>query len=387
MYCYFNFSLIGALTTKPSVFGARVWELEKNETIDFLDNLGSTVYIEMRGGDIIRVLPKINVFGNSEWISDRIRFFFDSLEIQNLYSPYFYDKITFEYKIVDWSKALNYFKHISVFYFKNKFMNQIGNVYYLNNEDTDLLSLVACKLFLNNFSFVSFYTYALYENRLLNIDFMNNFCFFDSLDCLVEAIGNVQYANSFLFFFGYNIRCEHPLLFFRLNEAVKLKKLKIFVFGVAYGLHNMYKTIGLTVKDFIKFFYFKNNALNIYLNQNVKQKLNNFLFIYGVSFINRSDFSIYDLFLKKFFILLKMNKIKYIYKYIVSAFNDLNSTYVGYKSSFKNNFLKFNLKGNVDKAINFLNFDRTSFFFKNLMNFFFSRMIVMCFLNCRINCR
>jgi len=79
---------VGALTSKPYAFAARPWELRKTETIDVMDALGSSIRVDSRGMEVLRVLPRINEEINEEWISDKTRFACDGLKRQRLDRPY-----------------------------------------------------------------------------------------------------------------------------------------------------------------------------------------------------------------------------------------------------------------------------------------------------------
>jgi NADH-quinone oxidoreductase subunit G len=79
---------VGALTSKPYAFNARPWELTKTETIDVMDALGSSIRIDSRGGEALRVLPRVNEEINEEWISDKTRYAIDGLMRQRLDRPY-----------------------------------------------------------------------------------------------------------------------------------------------------------------------------------------------------------------------------------------------------------------------------------------------------------
>ena len=79
---------VGALTSKPYAFAARPWELRKTETIDVMDALGSSIRVDSRGMEVLRVLPRINEEINEEWISDKTRFAYDGLKRQRLDRPY-----------------------------------------------------------------------------------------------------------------------------------------------------------------------------------------------------------------------------------------------------------------------------------------------------------
>ena len=79
---------VGALTSKPYAFNARSWELEKTESIDVMDAMGSNIRIDSRGLEVMRILPKLNEDINEEWISDKARFSYDGLKVQRLDVPY-----------------------------------------------------------------------------------------------------------------------------------------------------------------------------------------------------------------------------------------------------------------------------------------------------------
>ncbi len=79
---------VGALTSKPFAFTARPWELNKTESIDVMDALGSAIRVDTRGREVMRILPRVNEAINEEWISDKSRFIWDGLKTQRLDRPY-----------------------------------------------------------------------------------------------------------------------------------------------------------------------------------------------------------------------------------------------------------------------------------------------------------
>src|SRR3989440_5353916 len=79
---------VGALTSKPYAFAARPWELDKTESIDVMDSLGSAIRIDTRGREVMRILPRVNDEVNEEWISDKTRHVVDGLRTQRLDQPY-----------------------------------------------------------------------------------------------------------------------------------------------------------------------------------------------------------------------------------------------------------------------------------------------------------
>jgi NADH-quinone oxidoreductase subunit G len=82
---------VGALTSKPYAFAARPWELNKTESVDVMDALGSAIRVDTRGREVMRILPRINEDVNEEWISDKTRHIIDGLRTQRLDQPYLRD--------------------------------------------------------------------------------------------------------------------------------------------------------------------------------------------------------------------------------------------------------------------------------------------------------
>ena len=79
---------VGALTSRPYAFRARPWELDKTESIDVMDAVGSAIRVDTRGCEVMRVIPRLNEAVNEEWISDKTRFIWDGLRSQRLDKPY-----------------------------------------------------------------------------------------------------------------------------------------------------------------------------------------------------------------------------------------------------------------------------------------------------------
>ena len=83
---------VGALTNKPYAFIARPWEMNKTESIDVMDAVGSAIRIDTRGREVMRILPRVNEAVNEEWISDKTRYVVDGLRTQRLDQPYIREK-------------------------------------------------------------------------------------------------------------------------------------------------------------------------------------------------------------------------------------------------------------------------------------------------------
>ncbi|MEM1382020.1 MAG: molybdopterin-dependent oxidoreductase [Pseudomonadota bacterium] len=79
---------VGALTNKPYAFSARPWELKKTQSIDVMDAVGSSIRIDTRGREVMRILPRNHDGTNEEWLADRSRYVWDGLRRQRLDRPY-----------------------------------------------------------------------------------------------------------------------------------------------------------------------------------------------------------------------------------------------------------------------------------------------------------
>lgn len=115
---------VGALTSKPFAFTARSWELQSTESVDVLDAVGSNIRIDIRGSEIMRVLPRLNEEINEEWISDKTRFSYDGLKRQRLTRPMI--KTGNQLEPVSWEQAFVYIKNNLERITKKNTTNTIG---------------------------------------------------------------------------------------------------------------------------------------------------------------------------------------------------------------------------------------------------------------------
>ncbi len=96
---------VGALVSKPYAFTARPWELTKTETIDVMDALGSSIRVDTKGREVMRMLPRNHDGVNEEWISDKTRFVWDGLRRQRLDRPYIRENG--KLRAASWPEALS----------------------------------------------------------------------------------------------------------------------------------------------------------------------------------------------------------------------------------------------------------------------------------------
>ncbi|MGF3023618.1 NADH-quinone oxidoreductase subunit NuoG [Methylobacterium aquaticum] len=79
---------VGALVHKPQSYNVRPWELNKTESVDVMDAVGSAIRIDTRGREVMQIEPRVNEAINEEWISDKTRHVVDGLRLQRLDRPY-----------------------------------------------------------------------------------------------------------------------------------------------------------------------------------------------------------------------------------------------------------------------------------------------------------
>ena len=70
---------VGALTNKVFRFRARPWELIAKTSLGYHDALGSNLFLHVRRGDVLRVVPRDNDDVNECWLSDRDRYSHEGL--------------------------------------------------------------------------------------------------------------------------------------------------------------------------------------------------------------------------------------------------------------------------------------------------------------------
>ncbi|MCB9983095.1 MAG: NADH-quinone oxidoreductase subunit G [Rhodospirillales bacterium] len=99
---------VGALTSKPYAFKARPWELKKIETVDVHDAVGSNIRVDVRGREVMRILPRLHEDVNEEWISDRSRFSYDGLGNGRLDRPYIRNEKNNKLREARWEEAFQY---------------------------------------------------------------------------------------------------------------------------------------------------------------------------------------------------------------------------------------------------------------------------------------
>ena len=98
---------VGALLSRPYSFEARPWELKKVSGIDVMDAVGTNIRMDVRGRQVMRILPRINDAVNEEWAHDKTRHHIDALVRGRLDRPW--AKQGGKLAEVSWAEALDLF--------------------------------------------------------------------------------------------------------------------------------------------------------------------------------------------------------------------------------------------------------------------------------------
>ncbi len=220
---------VGALTSKPYAFKARPWELNKTESIDVFDAMGSSIRIDTLGQKTLRVLPRMNEEINEEWISDKSRFAIDGLSKQRIDTPYLLKdgKLV----IAEWDEVLvNITQEISK---RGK-----ENTLALSGKFTDIETLFSAKSFLQSLGSNYF------DCRYDNVQFIENQRASYLFNSSIQEIDN---ADAILLI-GTNPRWEACVLNARIRKAYINNDCKIGLIGKKLDLTYKYEHLSDSIE-------------------------------------------------------------------------------------------------------------------------------------------
>lgn len=191
---------VGSLTSKPSQFKARAWEVIQRDSIAPHDSLGSNIHLHIRRNELIRVVPKEQESVNECWISDRDRFSYEGVySDQRLTTPMI--KKDGEWTRVGWDEAL------------------AETVKGLKAAGADLGALLSPASTLEELFLAQKLVRALgseaVDSRLRQGDFRGEM---PNVPWLGQSIAALETLDAALLI-GSNIRKEQPLLGHRLRKA------------------------------------------------------------------------------------------------------------------------------------------------------------------------
>lgn len=222
---------VGALTSKPYAFTSRPWETRKTESVDVLDAVGSNIVVSTRGGEVMRILPRLHEDINEEWISDKTRFAYDGLKRQRLTVPMVKSE---EGNLVpsDWQEAL---QKVAVQ------MNTVdgSEIAAIAGGLVDAEALVSLKDFLNSLGCETLCTEEIFPMDASGTDLRSNYL-------LNTSISGVEEADLVLLV-GTNPRFEAPLFNARIRKNWIHNDLEVAMVGSNVDLTYDYEHLGDSV--------------------------------------------------------------------------------------------------------------------------------------------
>lgn len=208
---------VGALTSKPFRFRARAWELNQFEAVATHDSVGSNVFVHVRGGQVMRVVPHANEVLNETWISDRDRYSYAGLyTAERLRTPMI--KVDGSWREIDWEGALGHAARGLKRVVEQQGSAALGALIAPNAtlEELYLFAKLARQLGTTNV-----------DHRLRQVDFRD-----DDSAPLAPTLG-VSFAEletlESMLLIGSNIRHDLPLAAHRLRKGVRAGHTQVMV--------------------------------------------------------------------------------------------------------------------------------------------------------------
>ncbi|XP_035249481.1 NADH-ubiquinone oxidoreductase 75 kDa subunit, mitochondrial-like isoform X2 [Anguilla anguilla] len=219
---------VGALTSKPYAFTARPWETRETESIDVLDAVGSNIVVSTLGGEVMRILPRLNEDVNEEWISDKTRFAYDGLKRQRLTQP-MVKGASGQLTPSSWEDALT---------------RVAGALQGAQGKDiaaiagglVDAEALISLKDLLNRLNSDSLCTEELFPMAGAGADLRSNYLLNTRISGIEEA--------DLLLLVGTNPRYEAPLFNARIRKSWLHNELQVALVGREVDLSYSYEHLG-----------------------------------------------------------------------------------------------------------------------------------------------
>lgn len=324
-------NLIGALTSKPYSFKARTWELKSIQTIDLFESLCSNVQIDIRGSDIMRILPIANKLVNDCWISDKTRYAYDGLKKKRFVNPMIKEKNLFieQSWTSIWYKLTNIFSNVKLQNYNN-FIIKTGNF-------TDLEHIIYLKKLVKTIN--RYISIIINSDYLLSSDFQNNYL-------IDNNIFSIKTPKVFIFV-GTNFKNDNPILNIKLN---KLKEKKCILMLSISGNQNIKYHISNNISILNLILRGKHSSCTIiynFIKKNLKNKKiknlfkNSISIIFGAEYIRNKFIIDYN---KLILLKNKINYLKFETNNLISYSGIININELGFYTNniLTNNFIKKN---------------------------------------------
>ena len=255
---------MGALTSKPFSFAARSWELLDRLAFDCTDTFFSSIKVSFRGRSVMRILPDFANNLLSEWISDRARFSYDSVQNQTEHDSVYQFRLP--------KLSTNY-----LHYFFKRF--PIAPYFF------DIVSAYQAKSLV---SFSGFSTKSVIGSSRLNFDSPLTYGFDFS-----RILSSAQVFKNY-FFFGVNFRYQLPVF------AVSLRKLlnssEAFSFNFGYFTNNLFgdTNFGTSLSTFQNTIRGKSKVSRLYYSTSTIAFTNPFIYQLIRTYRSNSIYSFFD---------------------------------------------------------------------------------------------
>lgn len=239
---------VGALTSKPFAFAARSWELRSVESIDIFDGLGSSIRLDFRGSEVVRVLPKTNESINEQWITNKIRFAYDGFKYQRLTMPLLRKgkwctsnrKQQRTFYNISWERVMKLINITLLYYL---LVYTYHSVQFNVGKLIDVNSICALARVIALLGLQPIVSQVGWSKDYNNIDFRYSYI-------LNKPIVHFERSGAYIFL-GSNPQMDAPLLNTRLFKKSRTKKL-IGFFGSRLKDPNYSKQLGVNTDNLIR---------------------------------------------------------------------------------------------------------------------------------------
>lgn len=201
---------VGALTSKPFRYSARTWELARRRSVSPHDSVGSNLVVQVKNDRVLRVVPFENEEVNECWISDKDRWSYEGLHIDDRLSVPMIKGDDNVWRESSWEEALTAVAQ-GLEYTKKQFgAAKIGALASETStlEELSLLNAVVRGLGSNNIDTLLRQTDANLVKSIAGVPWLGMpIADLNTLDGVVVI--------------GSNLRKDHPLMAQRLRQAAK----------------------------------------------------------------------------------------------------------------------------------------------------------------------
>jgi NADH dehydrogenase (ubiquinone) Fe-S protein 1 len=260
---------VGASTSKPYAFKARSWELQSSDCFDIFDSLGSFIRIDAKGNEVMRVLPRKNDLLNEEWITDKVRFFYEGASINRLLFPVINRSRLIHCSI---EFAFNFYIYL---YNKAK-LNSFSSMVTILQDNLDLTDILHYRIFNDSLGIYTYFNRAI--SKRMSSDLRKSWLLNKNI---------VSFSNTVHFLFmNVNLKYECSVL-----NAILFRSVFQHEFDVqhkrVYYIGNYFKNtfpiihVGLT----------NNTSMNIQVG---KSFLCFHLYLNDITFVDSSNFPMFN---------------------------------------------------------------------------------------------